>query len=849
MASMARNGRRKALWWERTKVFFGVVFLLVLLGVNAGIIYGVYLFRETQKSLPKFDSLIEYRPGGITEVFATDTDPKTGKLVVLGKVYGQYKQFAKIQDIPDVVKKATVAIEDERFYTHRGVDFYAVGRAVYKNYRSKRMSEGASTLTQQLAKNLFLNNKKTISRKLQEMLLAIQIETNFSKDQILELYLNEVCYGRNTYGIRAAAKVYFNKPLNKLTLAEASLLAGIPQRPTDYELFDPKHREKAIKRREDVLAKMQELGYVKAEDVKKAKAEKLKIAPEPDPLNTNFKAPYFTNYVLKQLVTKYGKDRVYNGGLKVYTTLNYKMQQEAERALINGVMKGRGSGVTEGAIVSIEPRTGYVRAMVGGKDFDKNKYNNVTQGRRQPGSSFKVFVYTAAFMSGKFGPDSVVSDSPVSYGGWSPKNYGGNYHGSVTLRTALTFSYNIPAVKVADAVGIDKVLTTAKGMGIDTTRMERQRNLALALGAGEVTPLEIASAYSVYPNRGNHAKPMSIIRVVDSEGVLVDEFPPQVDRGVVPESVVASVSDILGAVVSRGTAASAAGIQEVQGARGKTGTTNDNRDAWFVGYTPELSTAVWVCGVQRTTKGKKVIVTYPPMQGVTGGQVCAPIWARFMKAAVPIQRQWEQANRQLPEQVIPSNSIIAERTGIKETNKPKATPTPSATPTVTDEMEVPRATPTPAARPERTETDENTEDGTTNDTPSVPNTNATARDIPQGDSAAPPETRGNAYTAVPNGGGRTVNEASGGVNADTNGIRTVRSVRTGTNRQTINEGPRNSRLTAGTLPEERMVTISICPDSGQRSTRWCPEQAPRTMMAGRVPRGTCRTHKPRPGDG
>lgn len=871
---MARNGRagrkpqrRKALWWERTKVFFGVVFMLLLVGINVGIIYAAYLFRETEKSLPKFDSLIEYRPGGITELYATDTDPKTGKLVLLGRVYGQYKEHAHLKDIPDVIKKATVAIEDERFYSHRGVDFYAVGRAVYKNIQNKRMSEGASTLTQQLARNLFLNNKKIFSRKLQEMMLAIQIETNFSKEQILELYLNEVCYGNNTYGIKAAAKVYFNKPLNKLTLSEAALLVGIPQRPSSLELYAPKHREQAIERRDVVLSKMLELNFATPDQVKKAKAVKVRdaalkqklgaaarnqeiiwIAAKPDPLNTNFKAPYFTNYVLKQLVDRYGRDRVYEGGLKVYTTLNYQMQLEGERALINGVMRGSDSGVTEGALISVEPRTGYIRTMVGGVDYKKNKYNNTTQGRRQPGSSFKPFVYTAAFATGRFSPDSVIVDGPVSFGRWSPKNYGGGYHGATTLRTALTFSYNIPAVKLANEVGMDRVLATAKSMGIDTSRMEKQKNLALALGAGEVTPLEIASAYSVYPNRGNHAEPMAIIRVIDSEGNPVEDFSPQVARTVVPESVVAQISDVLGAVVQRGTAASAEGIHEVEGARGKTGTTNDNRDAWFVGYTPELSTAVWVCGVRKVKKGKREILAYPPMSGVTGGRICAPIWARFMKAAVPVQRKWEQANRQLPEQVIPSNSIIAERTGVTPKKKPEATPTPDPTSVTPDEMVVPRSTPTPpttdAAEPSTQPDNGGAAPSATTETPGAMDTTT----------AIPAETRtgSNVSSISVSAGPRSATVGAGGVvsgpNPDARMIRTVGTGRTGSRTLGGDEG-RTTRLQSGALPEDRMVTVSVCPDSGQRATKWCPEQAPRTMPAGRAPRGVCRIHKPKPGDG
>ncbi|GAB4463503.1 MAG: penicillin-binding protein 1A [Armatimonadaceae bacterium] len=834
-----KKARRGLRWWEWIQAFFGVIIMLVLAGTTAGVLFAAHLISDTAQSLESVETVVEYQPGGVTEVYATDKDPKTGKNILLGKVYGRFREYKPINEIPDFVKFATVAIEDERFYEHSGVDLHGIARALYQNYRSGRMEQGASTLTQQLARNLVLkNNKKTIDRKIQEALLSIQLERSFSKEEILEMYLNEVCYGANTFGIQAASKMYFNKPVEKLTLSEAALLVGLPQRPSHYEPFHHYDHDKkkwtddvVLDRRDTVLAKMQEvrdldlareeprilpnLPKIKDLDLKDfdtAKKAKLTLAPKPDPQNTNFKAPYFTNYVLRQLVQKYGSEKVYNGGLRVYTTLNYKMQQEAERALINGVIKANERGVTEGALVSLEPRTGYVRALVGGTNYKKNKFDNAIQGRRQPGSTFKAFVYATAFASGKYTPNSYVSDSYVRYGNWAPKNYGGGYHGTVSLRQAFTFSYNIPAVKIANEVGIKNVLQTANKMGIDTRVMEQQNNLALALGAGEVSPLELASAYATFPNRGSHAHPMFIIRVIDAEGNELPGFEPKVDKQVLPESVVAQVSELMSAVVDHGTASNANGIKEVPGARGKTGTTNDNRDAWFVGYTPELSTAVWVCGVRRYLQGKKVVVKYPPMSGITGGAVCAPIWARYMKAAVPIQQQYEKSLKKLPEQVIPKTKDLIP--------PPAPTPEPSPTPA---SLDIPREnTPEPAEQPEKTEKPETI---LGDDVP------VEAADTAAVTKPEPPrkEPRG---VAEPN-----LRPASRTTEIEPPRPRVTRNI--------------DLREPKASLPRaaKHDVTVMICPESGARASKWCPVAVGRSYPEGKAPKSVCQNHRPMPGDG
>lgn len=864
-ASGQRRPRAGMRWWEWVQAFFGIVIMLILGGTIAGVLYAAHLLQTTAETLGSFEALVDYRPGGITEVYATDKDPKTGKNILLGRVYGQYREYLPIEKVPDVVKFATIAIEDERFYEHQGVDLHGIARAVYSNYKSGKMSQGASTLTQQLARNLILkNNKKTLDRKLQEMLLSVRIERKFSKDEILEMYLNEVCYGKNTYGIQAASKVFFNKSVYKLTLSEAAMLAGLPQRPSAFEPFnhfDQKKKkwkdELVLDRRDAVLSKMLEvkqddasrrdpiisdhlknLSAVTPDAIKAAKKARPILAPEPDPANTNFKAPWFTNYVLKQLVDQYGAEKVYNGGLKVYTTLNYEMQKEAERALINGVMKGNDSGVTEGALITVEPTTGYIRAMVGGVDYKKSKFNNTVQGRRQPGSSFKAFVYTAALASGKFTPDSYIDDSPISFSnGWSPKNYGGGYHGTVSLRTAFKFSYNVPAVKIARDVRMKSVLDVASAMGVDTSRMNAN-NLALALGAGEVTPLEMASAYSTFPNQGNHAKPMAIIRVVDAEGNDLPGFEPQIAKQVVPPSVVRDMSSLLADVVQSGTAASAAGIHEVPNAHGKTGTTNDNRDAWFVGYTPELSTAVWVCGLKRIKKGDKIIPRYVPMQGVTGGVVCAPIWARFMKAAVPIQQRFERANRITPEQAIPKNAAI---TAVLNS------PSPSPSPDAEAGAPTPEPAPTPVSLtvPRASESEETVEPEEEKKSPEGMGNNS-------GDANSTGTENTNALNTeagAANARGSDVNGLVGRRTSAIGGAPTTAAVTTPIGTTSVTRASTLRAVGNAGRAVRQPETVEVCPESGGRATRWCPVGVARTFAPGTAPRGFCKKHKPMPGDG
>jgi penicillin-binding protein 1A len=654
------------IFWHRLKLTLGIFTTLTLITIMGGVVYASKLYNDTTKSLPSLDSLLDYAAKGKTTIYAADLDPKTNKPIILGQVSDLYQEFAPIQTIPKALQDATVAIEDSRFYTHQGIDPKGVVRAFYNNLRNDRV-EGASTLTQQLARNLVLKNqRREYKRKLSEACLAIMIEQNFSKQQILELYMNEVSYGPKVKGVRAAAQIYFNKPLSKLTLAECALLAGIPNDPNNNELFKEKHREKALDRQKSVLRKMYEQKLIPSyEAYQAAQNEKIAVQKNPPPLSSPFKAPYFTNYVLQQLYIAYGggedtesldrgKEIVRQGGFKVYTTLNYEMQQEAEATLLRHV---QASGeVSTGALVAIEPRTGYVRAMVGGTNFAKEQYNAAATGGRQPGSSFKPIVYATAFKLGKLDPEyTMTDDDGFHIGNYRPHNSGGGHRGSMNIKQAIASSNNIIAVKAGLKAGFSNVVDMAESMGLNFIRryttIEKgeteaglRRNASIALGGAYATPLEMAGAYATFANGGDFAKPMVIRKVLDNAGGTREVNDPQINQGLLTTTVASDIDRCLRAVVNEGTGKSA---DIVPMARGKTGTTSDNKDAWFVGYTQELSTAVWVASVRyvkrKNRAGEEITVPrYEEMSSyTTGGHIAAPIWADFMNQAIPIQRRFK----------------------------------------------------------------------------------------------------------------------------------------------------------------------------------------------------------------
>ena len=567
----------------------------------------------------------------------------------LGRAYGDNRTYVALKDIPKNLRDATVAIEDNRFYSHGGVDARGIARAIWRDVRGGKLAEGGSTITQQLVRNVCLTHSKTFKRKIEEAALAIKVERSLTKDEILELYLNQIYYGGGAYGVEAASQAYFGKSVGELNLSECALIAGLPQSPSYYS----RNPKQALKRRNTVLDRMAELNYISTTERDRAKRERLSIQPNVSS-NSLGRAPHFVQYVLSELRGRYSESDLQDGGLKVYTTLNYRMQRIAERALREGIRRNsRALHVSEGCLVCIDPETGYIRAMVGGVN-PKSEYNRCTQGHgRQPGSSFKLFVYAAAMEAGLKPSDTIV-DEPVSYPGaageqWTPTNDDNRYHGRVTLMQAFSQSMNIPAIKIADRVGINNVIRIAHAAGVES---DLEPNLTTAIGGVKgVHPLEMASAYGTFANDGIHAKPMAILRITNWRGDTIERFHPVTERAVSGD-ICRSMDSMLRQVVvgAGGTGRRAGGVSE---ARGKTGTTNDDRDAWFVGYVPgKLVTACWAGNDNNS-----------PMRHVFGGSVCAPIWRQFMLQAIPIcDRSYHRSRRCEVPQEAPNPVSITETT-------------------------------------------------------------------------------------------------------------------------------------------------------------------------------------------
>jgi penicillin-binding protein 1A len=582
--------------------------------VAAGVVVGMAL--AFARNLPDVSTLYA-PPSEATRIYAA-----TGE--VIASLFRENREFVPLDEIPLSLRQAVIAIEDERFYRHRGVDARGTLRAVWRNLLAGEVREGGSTITQQLARAVFLSQKRVLSRKVAEMMLALEIERRLTKDEILERYLNQVYFGNGAYGVELASQVYFGKPARHLTLAESALLAGIIRAPSVYNPFH--NLPLALERQRVVLRRMAELGYLTPEQARTAAAQPVRLAAERNAGLLGIRAPYFVSYILPALLQRYGEDVVYSGGLRVYTTVDPRLQALAEKAVRAGLDEARrlNLNVSQGALVALDPATGAIRAMIGGYDFSSSQFNRAWQARRQPGSAFKPFIYATALARG-IPPTRIIVDEPVSYeirGArpadriWTPRNYDGTYRGPVTLRYALEHSINIPAIKTLAEVGPQAVIDTARRMGI-TSPLEPV--LSLALGTNDVTPLEMASAYGTLATLGIRAEPFGILKVVDRDGQVLEEHTPR--RQLALSADVAYVlTDLLKGVILRGTG-TAASIGRP--AAGKTGTTDDYRNAWFVGYTPQLVAAVWVGNDDNT-----------PMRRVVGGTVPARIWAAFMRAAL-----------------------------------------------------------------------------------------------------------------------------------------------------------------------------------------------------------------------
>ncbi|MBD2121778.1 penicillin-binding protein 1A [Trichocoleus sp. FACHB-262] len=562
------------------------------------------------RNLPDVRVLRSYVPTETTHVY----DIK-GKL--LSSIHGEAnREVVPLDKISPDLKRAVIAIEDSHFYSHHGINPVGVTRAFMANLEQGRTVEGGSTVTMQLVKNLFLSPKRAFSRKVAEGVLALRLEQILTKNQILEMYLNQVYWGHNTYGIETASASYFGKHASELNLAESAMMAGLIQAPENYSPFVS--YKLAKQRQLTVLRRMRELQWITPQEEAAARKQPLKLGQI-----TSFQAsnmPYVTEAVVQELTKRFGRDAVLKGGMRVQTTIDTKLQRIAEDTVSRGHYR-LSYMADQMALVAVDPRTHFVKAMVGGVDYKQSQYNRAVQALRQPGSAFKPFVYYAALASGKYGADSTVYDSPVSYPDgyeyYSPQNYDGTFAGAMSLRRALEMSRNIPAVKLGQEIGLNKVIEICRTLGI---KSPMEPVISLPLGAVDLTPLEMAGSYATFANNGWHSETTFIAQVTDSSGnLLLDNTPkPQL---VLDPWASASLNSVLQGVIERGTATAA---RLDRPAAGKTGTTSSERDIWFVGYVPQLSVAVWVGNDN-----------YAPLgYGATGGTLVAPIWRDFMEQAL-----------------------------------------------------------------------------------------------------------------------------------------------------------------------------------------------------------------------
>ncbi len=565
------------------------------------------------RNLPDVRLLSNYVPTETTYVYDV-------KGVPLAKIHGEeHREVVSLNKISPELKRAVLAIEDSNFYSHNGVNPYSIGRAVVVNWQKGAVVEGASTITMQLVKNLFLSKDRTFTRKISEAVLAVRIEQVFEKDEILEMYLNNIYWGHNNYGVETAAQSYFNKSASELNLSEAATMAGLIQAPENYSPFI--NYEATKRRQAQVLQRMSELGWISDQQAKEATSAPLLVG-KPTAWSTS-KLPYITEAVIAELNERFGKDTVLKGGMRIQTTVDYYFQLKAEEIVRNAHRRVRGSGSRAGevALAAVDPRTHFVKALVGGTSYDKSQFNRAIMSRRQPGSSFKPFVYYSAFASGKFTPYSMVNDSPVRFreggGYYSPQNYGGGYSGAVSVYTALTNSLNVPAVVIGQKVGLNNVIEVCRRLSI---KSPLEPVISLPLGAVGVTPLEMAGAYATFASIGWHSEPTVMVRVTDSQGnILLDNTQPP--KLILDQWATASLTSVLQGVINGGTGKNASIGRP---AAGKTGTTSSERDVWFVGYTPQLATAVWIGNDDYRSLGR----------GVTGGGHAAPIWRSFMREAM-----------------------------------------------------------------------------------------------------------------------------------------------------------------------------------------------------------------------
>jgi penicillin-binding protein 1A len=620
----------------RAKRTLQVVSALIIVLVCGLIGASIGVANWARRDLPSTTSLQTIAPPVKTLVY-----DRNGKLV--HEFFKENRSIIPLRQIPKSMIDAILSIEDRRFYTHWGIDPIRIARAMIANIIARRPEQGGSTITQQLARNLFLTHEKTLSRKIKEAILAVRIERTYTKDEILEMYLNQIYFGEGAYGIDAAAKVFFGKQVQDLTMPECALLAGLPRNPRDYSpRRDP---DRSLRRRNLVLAAMLQNRRITRPQYETASEAPLGVT------TTRFNArlaPYFMEMVRQYLDERYGSNQLYEGGLRVYTTLDSDLQQAAETALEKRLTEiearnkykltrvaaaaaraedpDRERNQTEylqGAVVTLDPTDGQILALVGGRDFNDSNFNRAVQALRQPGSAFKPFIYAAAMDNG-YSPTDIILDTPVSFRAgngqnWTPHNYDKKYRGPITLRTALAHSVNVPAAKLLQKLGTSLVSSYAKRMGIKSRLLP---DLSLALGTSEVNLLELSAAYGVFADQGVRVTPVYVLRVEDKNGKVLEKSRLSAEEVLSPETSL-TMTSMLESVFDNGTAASARALGFTIPAAGKTGTTDDYSDAWFVGYVPNRVTGVWV-GFD---------LKKPIGPGMTGAAAALPIWVDVMTAA------------------------------------------------------------------------------------------------------------------------------------------------------------------------------------------------------------------------
>jgi penicillin-binding protein 1A len=609
------------------------------------LIVGIETYKSYRRDLPSLEQLHNIQPGLITRIYSADGH-------VLQEYFNQRRVLVPFNKFPKHLVDALLAVEDREFYDHWGVNLAAIVRAALVNIMTMSRSQGGSTLTQQLARNLFLTPEKTLARKIKEAMTAIEIEKNYSKDEILNMYLNQQYFGKGAYGIESAAQIFFSKDVSGLSPPESALLIGLLKAPNFYSPLD--HPERARGRRNVVLDAIVDYGKLSREIADSLKALPLVVHPAEAPVRPG---AYFSEAVRQYLVGKYGEGALYSSGLTVYTTLNYELQLEAERLVtdqlarlqadmeshhsledsnytvealdtVDGeIVSTREYKQIQGALVAIDNKTGGVLAMVGGKDFKETKFNRAVQAKRQPGSGFKPFIYTTAIDNG-FKPTDVIIDAPivVPIGGeeWRPRNFDRTFRGPTCLRYGLAKSINLVTIKLLmdPRVTPQQVVFYAKKMGI---KSELQPVPSLAIGTSEVTPLEMAAAFTTFPNGGIWTEPYLVTKILDRYGNVMEEREKPYQEEAISATTAYIMTNMMETVVNAGTGQLARKWGFERPAGGKTGTTDLSTDNWFTGFTPLMTTSVWVGYDDKTQIGEE--------RGLTGAATALPIWTEFMKKA------------------------------------------------------------------------------------------------------------------------------------------------------------------------------------------------------------------------